>query len=149
MTPDSFVERMLPAGVFFRLPRIIRRKYASHTGDLFRLPYMCGGLSAPPGEMPSAGKFFSFTIYVVGAFRAPCRIYSNSLTILSSRGTFVNSDKSTQKRRKPYGLDPLCVFVQVPPAASHSRTGQTVQMRRLSLEPGSAACRTFVGCVFL
>ena len=62
-----------------------------------------------PVEYASGGAGVSLTMYLPGAFRAPCRIFSYFSGIPSSRVTFVYSDKSNQKRRNPYGLDPLWV----------------------------------------
>ena len=54
----------------------------------------------------------SLTTYVRGAFRAPLPdFFVFFWGYHPLRVTFVNSDKSNQKRRKPYGLDPLaCLF---------------------------------------
>ena len=96
--------------VCFRLPNIFRRGDSSPGRNFFAYHILSGAFRAPWGNA-SGGEVLSLITYYLGAFRAPCRAYLYFLVIPSPRGTFVNSDKSTQKRRKPYGLDPLaCSF---------------------------------------
>ena len=143
VTNDTSVGGSLPAGIFvYRIPSV--EDILAHAGRIFAYR-----ISSVEDIFPMPGVFFRLLHLVWGAFRAPCRICPNSLGIPSPRGTFVNSDKSTQKRRNPYGLDPLCVPVQVPPTASYSQAGRYVQRGRPSLELWSADCRALVGCIFL
>ena len=86
----------------------------------FRLPYIIWGLSAP----------------LAGSFQILWQYHPHG-ALLST------ATKVPKSAASPTGLTPFgyVVFVQVSPAASHSRTGQTFKMGSLSFELGSAACR--------
>ena len=134
MVGDAFpcriasVGEMPSGGVCFRLPNIFRR------GDAF-LPEVA----------------FSLTTYYLGAFRAPAGFVQILWRYHPPRGTFVNSDKSTQKRRNPYGFDPLWVCR----ACSGSAFGYTFTGRSVCAKGKScigtwvADCRALAHCFFV
>ena len=96
-------------------------------GRGFRLPCIFRGLSAPP-----AGFFRIFRGY-------------HPHGLLLSTATKVTKNAAIPTVLTPFGC---VVFVQVPPTASHSRTGPTFKMGSLSFVLGSAACRALAHCFF-